>query len=328
LDIPDRVPVLPNTRSFSPKYAGLKYNECLKNPAKYNEAEVKLFTELDYDAVWGIASNGVLEELLGAKIKVFEDAAPVVEPMIKEPKDLLNLKVPANISESPNVELLCRATSQLKEMVGPDVMVIGSGPAAIFRTACLLRGITNFYMDIVLNEQFVMDLQEFCFQPSLDFAKAVFSAGADAIFMGNSVANSGCISRKHYEKFVHPFNKRFFAALKELNLGPVVYHTCGNWDDRWDLVADEGPEIVLIGDGDLAEIKEKWGDRFCIMGNVHSVNTMLRGSLEDVEKEAVDCTEKAWSKGGFILSNDCTLSRDTPVENVKALVEVAKRYRY
>lgn len=80
------------------------------------------------------------------------------------------------------------------------------------------------------------------------------------------------------------------------------------------------------GDVDLAEVKRKFGDKFCLKGNVNTFETMLNGKPEDVEQEAKACIDAAAAGGGFILSTGDQCGRDTPDENLFTLVEVAKTY--
>jgi uroporphyrinogen decarboxylase len=80
------------------------------------------------------------------------------------------------------------------------------------------------------------------------------------------------------------------------------------------------------GDVELAEVKRHFGDKFCLKGNVNTFETMLNGSVEDVIREAKAGIDAAAAGGGFILSTGDQCGRDTPHENLFALVEVAKTY--
>jgi uroporphyrinogen decarboxylase len=53
---------------------------------------------------------------------------------------------------------------------------------------------------------------------------------------------------------------------------------------------------------------------------------MLNGSVDEVIREAKACIDAAAAGGGFILSTGDQCGRDTPDENLFALVEVAKTY--
>jgi len=62
------------------------------------------------------------------------------------------------------------------------------------------------------------------------------------------------------------------------------------------------------------------------MGNIHTTEVMLMGSVEEVERVAKKCIDDAAEGGGFILSTGDQCGRDTPDENIFKLVEVARTY--
>ena len=62
------------------------------------------------------------------------------------------------------------------------------------------------------------------------------------------------------------------------------------------------------------------------MGNLHTVNIMLRGTPGDVELAAKQAIDDAAAGGGFILSTGDQCGRDTPEENIFKLVEAADAY--
>jgi uroporphyrinogen decarboxylase len=53
---------------------------------------------------------------------------------------------------------------------------------------------------------------------------------------------------------------------------------------------------------------------------------MLRGTVEDVRRAAMKAIDDAGANGGFILSSADQCGRDTPDENIRALVEVCHTY--
>jgi uroporphyrinogen-III decarboxylase len=63
--------------------------------------------------------------------------------------------------------------------------------------------------------------------------------------------------------------------------------------------------------------------RMALLGNVAPLATLVRGTPEQVYREARACVEKAAPGGGFILSAGGGLSPGTPAENIDALVRAA-----
>ena len=65
----------------------------------------------------------------------------------------------------------------------------------------------------------------------------------------------------------------------------ILFHNCGNWSDRFDLVVDEGPDVIHVDKIDLAWLKKEFGSRVCINGNVGSTTTLMLGTPGGVKKE-------------------------------------------
>jgi uroporphyrinogen decarboxylase len=85
-------------------------------------------------------------------------------------------------------------------------------------------------------------------------------------------------------------------------------------------------EIPPMGDCNLVELKRLYGESIILKGNLHTTNVMLNGSREDVIEASKRAIDDAASGGGFILSTGDQCGRDTPDENIFAMVETARTY--
>ncbi|MCC6730551.1 MAG: hypothetical protein IT208_14545 [Chthonomonadales bacterium] len=83
-------------------------------------------------------------------------------------------------------------------------------------------------------------------------------------------------------------------------------------------------EIRPMGDCDLRRAKREYGRRLSLMGNLHTTDVMLRGSPDDVARASREAIDDAAEGGGFILSTGDQCGRDTPDENIRAMIEVAR----
>ena len=61
-------------------------------------------------------------------------------------------------------------------------------------------------------------------------------------------------------------------------------------------------------------------------GNLHTTNVMLRGSVDDVIAASKKAIDDAAAGGRFILSTGDQCGRDTPDENLRAMIETARTY--
>ena len=85
-------------------------------------------------------------------------------------------------------------------------------------------------------------------------------------------------------------------------------------------------EIPPMGDCNLKELKDRFGHKIALKGNLHTTSVMLRMKPDEVEKEALKCLEDAMEGGGYILSTGDQCGRDTPEENIIKLIEVCEKY--
>ena len=114
---------------------------------------------------------------------------------------------------------------------------------------------------------------------------------------------------------------------------PTHLHSCGPEKELVKIMATETSltvidplEIPPMRDCDLAELKRHYGDKITLKGNLHTSKVMLRGSVEDVVAASQQAIDDAGEGGRFILSTGDQCGRDTPDENLEAMVETARSY--
>ncbi len=135
-----------------------------------------------------------------------------------------------------------------------------------------------------------------------------------------------------FRRFSLPTIKTHTKMAKEAGI-PSVLHCCGKQRAVVEMCAAETDlncidplELPPQGDCDLAEIKNQFGHRLSLMGNLHTTNVMLFGTVEEVAGAAREAIDAAGRNGGFILSTGDQCGRDTPDENIFSMIEVAKTY--
>lgn len=75
----------------------------------------------------------------------------------------------------------------------------------------------------------------------------------------------------------------------------------------------------------LRAVAELLEDRTTMNGNVHTVDTLIRGSQEDVRREVREILEAFAGKARVIVGTGDQVGRETPEENLFALVDEARR---
>ncbi len=109
-------------------------------------------------------------------------------------------------------------------------------------------------------------------------------------------------------------------------------HSCGKEKYLVEMCAQETDldfvnplEIAPMGDCDLKDLLDRFGDKITLMGNLHTVDVMLNGSPELVEKYSKEAIFAARGKR-FVLSTGDQCPRDTPFANIHKMVEVSKKF--
>ena len=131
---------------------------------------------------------------------------------------------------------------------------------------------------------------------------------------------------KVFEKVYLPFMKRYVQEMSIERGFSLYFFMEANWMPYLDLLQElpEGAKLVgLFEDGDLAEIKEKVGNRMAVMGGM-PVDLLRFGTVQQVEDKCKELIETVAPGGGYMFSTDKTLMSltDGKPENVIAA------YRY
>ncbi|MCG3158587.1 MAG: hypothetical protein DKINENOH_05231 [bacterium] len=191
-----------------------------------------------------------------------------------------------------------------------------------------MQALRDFYEQPELMRQ----VQEYYFDFVDRMLDRVLPSRPDEILINGSSSSLSLSSPAIYRQYDLPIIQRIAGKCRQT--GVICHqHTCGrsrliveiNYHET-EINVMEPLERPPGGDVDLAEVKRKFGDKFCLKGNVNTFETMLNGTAADVMREARACIDAAAAGGGFILATGDQCGRDTPDENLFALVEVAKTY--
>lgn len=177
----------------------------------------------------------------------------------------------------------------------------------------------------------IMELRELHHQRAVKEMEMVLDERPDFVLLGGS----GTItlqSPKIARELSLPTIKKLTEMAREAGV-PTMLHSCGKERALVQMCAEEtgldciNPvEIPPQGDCDLAEIKQTYGHKLAIMGNLHTTSVMLFGSYDDVFNASRKAIEDAGEGGGFILSTGDQCGRDTPDKNIQAMLDAVAAY--
>ena len=157
-------------------------------------------------------------------------------------------------------------------------------------------------------------------------AERVCGLGFDVFVSTDDMAfnTAPFFSPKVFRELVLPWYRR---VAQKITL-PWVVHSDGNilpfLDDLLD-VGIAGLHPLEKGAVDIATVKQDYGDRMCLLGNV-DLNILGIGTPGDVEEEVQWLIRNVGQGGGYIVTCGNSLAGYLRPENVLALAEAVQKY--
>lgn len=210
-------------------------------------------------------------------------------------------------------------------------LAIGVHLNDVFSIPRYLAGFENLLMATVTEPELVRRLVDMSVEINLELAKEVARCGADFIFTGDDYASAErpFMSPKAFREFFYPSLKRVIAGFHAVGL-PVIKHTDGNIRPLLDLILDTGIDcldpIDPIAKMDIGEMKEKYGRRVALKGNVDCAHTLTFGTEQQVVEETRQVIRKAAAGGGLILSSSNSIHSSVKPGNYLAMWNALRMY--
>jgi len=323
LEKPDRVPVVPFIISFAAKYAGFKFIDYARNSTIVAESQLAVARRFKVDAVY-VDSDPVVEiEAMGARVEYPEDESPMAStPTVKSPRDVKLLRV-ADPEKDGRLPVWLDAIRILKEKAGGEFAVFANvnGP---FQAAAQLLGISETAKCLLTKPDLLMELLDLTTQTVVDFTKAEIQAGVDAIILGDAMSSPNLISPDAFEQFSFPDIRKVIREAE--GQVPFMLHICGNTTRIIDgMVATGARYLELDSTVDLAQVRKRHGNSVGIIGNV-SPMLLLSGTPQAVKEECRKAMQAGGLDGAYILGSGCELAKNTPNENLDAMISAAEEY--
>ena len=200
-----------------------------------------------------------------------------------------------------------------------------------FEIPSMMRGVENFLLDFYKNPSFAKRIIETNIKYNIELAKAMIDLGADAIISGDDYAykKGPMMSPKHFEEFVAPFLKEIVDVVHRKGI-PFIKHTDGYlWpilDDIVNTGIDALHPIEPQAKMSLREVRNKYRENLCLIGNVDVAHVLPLGTVEETVKEVKRCIEEAAGGGGYILSSSNSIHDAVKAENFEAMIRTARKY--
>ncbi len=323
--VPDRVPIV----------------EVLIDPTIVKKlgfsSYAEMYEELDLDAIFlnslldypegttlEIPAGKIVKNAWGTTLQYTNEvvAIPIDHP-IKDPEDWLNYRPPdPTIPESE----LRRIREVVRRYKGKRAIVAHS--REVFADSWYLRGMEAYMMDLILRPALAHQIANTVVAYNKERARQLIQAGAEIIFLGDDYAHKTgpLMSPRHFRQFHLPGITEIVQYIKRLG-AYCIKHTDGN---IWPIIEPIiGTGIDCLGplepgaDMDLLKVKQQFGDRICVLGNV-DVDLLSRGAPDEVRAETARLIARCAPGGGYILSSGNSISSSVQPENFLAMIETGR----
>jgi len=310
-------------RDLRKKYEML---EIIRNPELSFQVTMQPIDAFDLDAA--IIFADILPPLEGLGLKVGFEAGegPVIHNPVREEADVRALATP-DIEEATGFTLEAIRLVR-RELDGRSIPLIGFSGAPLTLAAYAIEGGSS--KDFVLTKRMMMGRPDLWHSLMSKLAGLVggylgaqAQAGAQALQLFDTWA--GLLSPEDYREFALPYNQAIVREASQTGV-PVVYFSTGT-TGMLELVAQTGADVIGVDwRVDLGEAWRRVGPNVAIQGNLDPV--ALLGEWPELRSRAASVLESAGGRPGHIFNLGHGVLRETPVDNVRRLIEFVHEYRF
>ena len=309
-----------------PEYRSLRKShsilELCKSPDLAAQVTLQPIDALDVDAAIIFADLLLPVEPMGLKLEFLAGEGPALTPAIRSLSQIeaLNTRNGADLGYVPEaISLAKRELDGKVPLIGfvgapftlASYMIEGSGSRHYVRTKRLMYGEPAAWNMLMTK---IVDVLG-------PYAAGQVEAGADAIQVFDSWV--GALSPGDYETYVLPHSKRLIETIQRTEV-PVIHFGTGA-GSFLDLLHKAGGDVLGLDwrvrlDEAWASINHEPG----VQGNLDPL--VLFAPLEEIRRQVEDVLRRAGGRAGHIFNLGHGILPETPVENVKAVVEMVREF--
>lgn len=244
---------------------------------------------------------------------------------IKNEEDLRNYEPPSP-NESYRLDLLKEVVEKYKRR-----KTIVFCLETVFTYVWALVGLEELLISFKINPNFAEKLLDINFNYHIELARAAIEAGADVIMCGDDLAyKTGLMmSRQDFERFLLPYYKKMIDQVHDKG-AYFIKHTDGRIWEILDLLVEAGIDAINplepVAGMNIGEVKKKYGDRVCLIGNIDCGDLLSRKSPREVQEVVKQTIKEVALGGGYIISSSNAIHASVKPENYKAMIDAAKLY--
>lgn len=327
LDKPKRLPVFACSEEFDVKWYGkYTYEEVCQSGDKMAEVWSAAIKEFDYDWAWLQIDDCFEIEPLGVGCVGEGNILRATKDYLSATRETLkNLPIIDPLKDGRMPEKL-KAIKKIRQEFDDTVLVMGS-LAAPYSVVGLVWGMEETMVMAMTDGKLLQDACDFFVEQQYRYAKAQFEAGAHAIWLGDCDAFSGMLSVDQYRQFAFPSCKRLVEKIKKHTDLIIHLHVSEISVPHLLVESELGLDIISVGPAaNISRVRNELTGKNCFTGNLDPIEVLMRGTPDEVAKEAERIVKICHTnQGGYIFNTGEMNPRDVPVENMKAMIQAVRR---
>lgn len=201
-----------------------------------------------------------------------------------------------------------------------------------FERAWSLRGMENLLIDMLQNESFTTGMFERILYYNMELLDLVLDYDFEGLYLGDDWGQQrGMIMGPDmWRKYIKPGIKKMYDKVKSKGK-LIIQHSCGDLREILPELVDMGldvynsvqPEIY-----NLEEIKSEYGRYLTFFGGISVQYFLPHATVPEVRAKIKEVLETMGRQGGYILSTTNIVTSDIPVDNILAMVETAREFKW
>jgi uroporphyrinogen decarboxylase len=205
----------------------------------------------------------------------------------------------------------------------------------ILTQSIYLRGMENFFMDLVINKELALELLERVGDYHVRLYERYLEEVGEFVHIVHTAADLGTqtgpyFSLGMYREMIKPTEKKFFKAIKNKTEAKILYHSDGAISTLIDDLIEIGVDILNpvqpSEEMDPAVLKSSFGDRISFHGGIDQHRILPQGTEDEVREEVKKRIQQLAPGGGYILAAAQTIMPEVPGENVVQMFRSARKY--
>lgn len=324
----DRTPVwfMRQAGRYMPEYRAVRSQysliEICKRPEVAAEVTITAAEALGVDAAIIFADLLLPLEVMGLPFHFAPGEGPVIEKPVREPKDIRALQT----GRASELAYVSEAVTLVSKHFGDSLPVIGFCGAPFTLASYMVEGGSSrnylhtkrlMYSDPAVWDELLGKLVAVTSQ----YATEQVSAGADVIQIFDSWV--GCLSVEDYRRYVLPRTTELVHALQKTGV-PIIYFGTET-TAMLPSMKETGAEV--IGLDWRVPLDEGWrrlANHGAVQGNLDPV--LLFADWKHLKSGAEEILQLAGGRPGHIFNLGHGILPETPVENVKSLVQFVQQH--